>query len=215
MGRPAYLRLAVLCAALAVGAAVQAQSVALSGMMGGKALLLVDGKPPKSVAPGETHLGVKVISVAADEALVEINGKRATLRLGESPVSVKGKGSGNKIVLVADSQGHFIGPGRINGQSMQFVVDTGATVVSLGMNDAERMGINYKNGEPVRMSTANGNSNGWRIRLSSVRIGDVELSGVEAVVTPSSMPYVLLGNSFLTQFQMTRINDQMVLERRY
>ena len=215
MGRPAHLRLAVLCAALAMGAAVQAQSVALSGMMGGKALLLVDGKPPKSVAPGETHLGVKVISVAADEALVEINGKRATLRLGESPVSVKGKSSGNKIVLVADSQGHFIGPGRINGQSMQFVVDTGATVVSLGMNDADRMGINYKNGEPVRMSTANGNSNGWRIRLSSVRIGDVELSGVEAVVTPSSMPYVLLGNSFLTQFQMTRINDQMVLERRY
>ena len=215
MGRPAPLRLAVLCAALAMGAAAQAQSVALSGMMGGKALLLVDGKPPKSVAPGETHLGVKVISVAADEALVEINGKRATLRLGESPVSVKGKSSGNKIVLVADSQGHFIGPGRINGQSMQFVVDTGATVVSLGMNDADRMGINYKNGEPVRMSTANGNSNGWRIRLSSVRIGDVELSGVEAVVTPSSMPYVLLGNSFLTQFQMTRINDQMVLERRY
>jgi aspartyl protease family protein len=215
MGRPAHLRLAVLCAALAAGAAAQAQSVALSGMMGGKALLLVDGKPPKSVAPGETHLGVKVISVAADEALVEINGKRATLRLGESPVSVKGKSSGNKIVLIADSQGHFIGPGRINGQSMQFVVDTGATVVSLGMNDADRMGINYKNGEPVRMSTANGNSNGWRIRLSSVRIGDVELSGVEAVVTPSSMPYVLLGNSFLTQFQMTRINDQMVLERRY
>jgi len=98
---------------------------------------------------------------------------------------------------------------------MQFVVDTGATSVSLGALEADRIGINYKNGDPVQLSTANGNSQGWRVRLGSVRIGDVELSGVEAVITPAPMPYVLLGNSFLTQFQMTRINDQMVLERRY
>jgi aspartyl protease family protein len=207
------LCLTAFCAAMAVGAA--AQSVALGGMMGGKALLLVDGRPPKSVAPGETHLGVKLVSVAADEAVVEIAGKRATLHLGESPVSVKGKGSSNKIVLLADSRGHFIGAGKINGQAMQFVVDTGATSVSLGALEADRIGINYKNGDPVQLSTANGNSQGWRVRLGSVRIGDVELSGVEAVITPAPMPYVLLGNSFLTQFQMTRINDQMVLERRY
>jgi aspartyl protease family protein len=207
------LCLAVLCAAMAAGAA--AQTVALGGMMGGKALLLVDGRPPKSVAPGETYLGVKLVSAANEEAVVEIAGKRATLRMGESPVSVKGKGAGSKIVLTADSQGHFMGPGKINGQAMQFMVDTGATTVALGVNDAERMGIAYKNGEQIRLSTANGNSVGWRIRLQSVRIGDVELPGVEAVVTPASMPYVLLGNSFLTQFQMSRINDQMVLERRY
>jgi aspartyl protease family protein len=208
-----HLGLTVLCAAVVAGA--QAQTVALSGMMGGKALLLVDGRAPKSVAPGETYLGVKLLSAANDEAVVEIAGKRATLRMGESPVSVKGKGAGNKIVLMADSQGHFMGPGKINGQAMQFMVDTGATAVALGVNDAERMGIPYKNGEQIRMGTANGNVVGWRIRLGSVRIGDVELPGVEAVVTPSSMPYVLLGNSFLAQFQMTRINDQMVLERRY
>ena len=207
------LCLAVLCAAMAAGAA--AQTVALGGMMGGKALLLVDGRPPKSVAPGETYLGVKLVSAANEEAVVEIAGKRATLRMGESPVSVKGKGAGSKIVLTADSQGHFMGPGKINGQAMQFMVDTGATTVALGANDAERMGIACKNGEQIRLSTANGNSVGWRIRLQSVRIGDVELPGVEAVVTPASMPYVLLGNSFLTQFQMSRINDQMVLERRY
>jgi aspartyl protease family protein len=207
------LGLTAFSAAIAVSAA--AQTVALSGMMGGKALLLVDGRPPKSVAPGETYLGVKLISAANDEAVIDIAGKRTTLHVGESPVSVKGKGAGSKIVLTADSQGHFIGPGKINGQAMQFVVDTGATAVSLGVNEAERMGINYKNGEQVRMGTANGNAVGWRVRLNSVRIGDVELPGIEAVITPASMSYVLLGNSFLNQFQMTRNNDQMVLERRY
>ena len=66
----------------------------------------------------------------------------------------------------------------------------------------------------MRLSTANGVAQGWRIRLDSVRIGDVEVFGIDAVVTPQPMPYVLLGNSFLGQFQMTRTNDQMVLEKR-
>jgi aspartyl protease family protein len=77
------------------------------------------------------------------------------------------------------------------------------------------MNIDYKAGQPVNMSTANGNTQGWRIKLSSVRVGDVEIREVDAVIVPMAMPYVLLGNSFLTQFQMTRTNDQMVLERRY
>ncbi len=65
------------------------------------------------------------------------------------------------------------------------------------------------------MGTANGVVNVWRVRLDSVRVGDVEVHGVEASILPTSMPYVLLGNSFLSRFQMTRSNDQMVLERRY
>jgi aspartyl protease family protein len=53
------------------------------------------------------------------------------------------------------------------------------------------------------------------MKLDSVRIGDVEVFGVDAIVTPQPMPFVLLGNSFLTEFQMTRTNDQMVLEKRH
>ena len=80
--RPLHrLGLAVLCAALVAGA--HAQTVALGGMMGGKALLMVDGRAPKSVAPGETYLGVKLLSAANDEEVVEIAGKRTTLRVGE------------------------------------------------------------------------------------------------------------------------------------
>jgi len=90
-----------------------------------------------------------------------------------------------------------------------------ATAVALGAAEAERMGIDYRAGRPVRMSTANGVAQGWVVRLNSVRIGDVEVFGVEAVVGTMSMPYVLLGNSFLGRFQMKRDNDQMVLERRY
>ena len=83
------------------------------------------------------------------------------------------------------------------------------------MSDAERIGLPWRAGQTVRIGTANGVVQGWRIKLASVRIGDVEIYEVDAVVTPQAMPFVLLGNSYLSRFQMRRDNDLMVLERRY
>ena len=198
---------AALLAVLLAGSAAHAQSVALAGMLGNKALLVVNGTAPKTVAAGETHEGVKVISAGGDQAVVEQNGKRNILRIGEAPVNVgasKSGGKGNRIVLVAGTGGHFMTAGQINGKAVQFMVDTGATSVAMGAQDAERTGINFRIGQPVMMSTANGSVQGYRIKLDSVRVGDVEVFGVDAVVTPQPMPYMLLGNSFLTRFQMLR-----------
>ena len=205
----------VLLAWLPAGA--QAESVALAGMMGGKALLVVDGTSPKTVAAGETHQGVKVISTLGDEAVIEQSGKRRTLRVGEAPVSMGGSGArrGNRIVLAESGGGHFMTAGQINGRAVQFMVDTGATSVAMSTLDADRAGIAYKHGQPVQMSTANGTTQGFRIRLASVRVGDVEVYDVDAVVTPQPMPFMLLGNSFLTRFQMKRENQLMTLDKRY
>ncbi len=195
-----------------------AQAVTLSGMLGNKALLVVDGGEPKSVAPGNTFKGVRVISTQGDTAVLEVAGRRQTLRVGESPASVGRPivpGEGTRIVLSADSQGHFFTQGLVNSRPVQFMVDTGATTIGMSVSDAERIGLLYKQGQPVQVSTANGVVVGWKIRLSSVRLGDVEVHDTEAIVTPISMPFVLLGNSYLTRFQMTRNNDQLVLEKRY
>jgi len=211
------LQTAVLLAAVLAATSAQAQSVALAGMMGSKALLVVNGTAPKTVAVGESHQGVKVISTSGDQAVVEQDGKRSTLRVGEAPVHMsagKSGGKGNRIVLVAGSGSHFITAGQINGKAVQFMVDTGATSVAMGAQDAERAGVNFKAGQPVMISTANGSVQGYRIKLDSVRVGDVEVFGVDAVVTPQPMPFMLLGNSFLTRFQMLRENDQMTLTKR-
>lgn len=203
--------------ALAAGAAL-AQSVALQGMLGSKALLIVDGAAPKTVGVGESHMGVKVLATLGDQATVEINGRRHTLRVGDAPASV-GQGSasprGSRIVLTAGSGGHFLTQGAINGRAVQFMVDTGATSVAMSVAEAERLGIDYRKGQLGRGSTANGLVTMYLVKLGSVRIGDVEVYDVEAAVLPSGMPHILLGNSFLTRFQMTRHNDQLVLERRY
>ena len=214
----ALFTLTLLC--LAGGA--MAQSVGLSGMLGAKALLIVDGSAPKSVAVGETFKGVKVVSTQGDVAVLEIAGKKHSLRVGDAPASVgasgaggMGEGGNNRVVLTASSGGHFMTSGLINGKTIQMMVDTGATGVGISSSDADRMGIDYKSGRPMHISTANGVIQGWRIKLASVQVGDVIVREVDAGVSAGSMPYVLLGNSFLSRFQMTRTNDQMVLEKRF
>jgi len=208
------------CAAAAalLGAAVAAaQTVTLQGMLGNRALLIVDGKPPKGVAPGDTHGSVKVISTSGDEAVVEVAGRRQLLRVGEAPASVgaaPAAGRGRRIVLPAGSGGHFMAQGTINGKAASFVVDTGATLVSMGAPDARRFGLDYQAGQPGYAQTANGVIAAWRVKLASVRIGDVEVFDVDALVSQQPIPAILLGNSFLNRFQMKRDSEQMVLERR-
>jgi aspartyl protease family protein len=198
------------------GFAASAQSVVLSGSMGDKALLTINGAP-RTVAVGATQQGVKLISVSAHEATVEIDGKRVLLPLGGAPVNLGGaasEGSGTRIVMTAGSGGHFLSGGTINGKQVQFMVDTGATVIALGAADAERIGLDYKKGQRARVRTANGEVVVFQVMLDTVRIGDVQVHNVEAVVVPQAMSYVLLGNSFLTRFQMKRENDLLTLDRR-
>ncbi len=195
-----------------------AQSVSLHGLLGRQALLIVDGKAPRAVAPGQTHLGVTVLSTDEDRAVVALaGGQRLTLRVGESPVSVGGApapGGSDRVALSADARGHFITPGSINHRPTQFMVDTGASVVAIGQAEADRLGLNYRTGQPVTLRTANGTAPGWALRLATVRIGDVTAYEVDAVVTPSAMPAVLLGNSFLNRFSMRRDGDTMLLVKR-
>ena len=180
-------------------------------------MLVIDGKA-KNVGLGSTVDGVKLISVTGNDATVEVQGKRVALRLGGAQVNLGGKaseGGGNQIVLTMESGGHFLADGAINGKVVRFVVDTGATTVSLGQSDADRLGIDYKNGQRGYVSTANGAVPAYRVSLTSVRVGDVQVYNVDATVLPAAMPVVLLGNSFLGRFQMKRENDRMTLDKRF
>ena len=206
-------------AALALGLAspAVAQTVALTGSMGDRALLVIDGKQVVVPAGGSSQ-GVRVVSVQGSQAVVEVGGKRQTLVIGAAQVNLGGgaaPGSGTTIVLTAGTGGHFQTQGSINGHPVSFLVDTGATAVSMSTADAKRVGIDYEKGMPVGIQTANGTMRGWRVTLDRVRVGDVEIYGVDGTVAERDMPYVLLGNSFLNRFQMKRENDRMTLERRY
>ena len=204
------------CAALLWAGTSLAQTVSLSGSLGGKALLMIDGAP-RTLAVGQTVQGVKLLGVTGSDAVVDVGGRRVTLQLGQAQVNLGGAasaGSGSQIVLTAGSGGHFVTQGSINGKVVSFLVDTGATHVALSQTVAEQIGLNYKAGQRSLGQTANGQIVAYRVTLDTVRIGDVQVYNVEAAVLPAGMEQVLLGNSFLTRFQMKRENDRMTLDKR-
>jgi aspartyl protease family protein len=194
-----------------------AQEVSLHALFEGKALLAVDGGKPRTVRAGETYAGVKLISANSEEAVVSVNGKRQRLKLGEGIYSTASVHSGHvTVTLNSDGSGHFITSGSINGAAMKFLVDTGATMVSMGLEDARRAGVNYLAGTRGHSQTANGITPVYKVKLSNVRLGDITLNDVDGLVHENNaLPVVLLGMSFLGQLEMRREGKSLTLTKRY
>lgn len=212
MKRGATLLAALVAALLPLWAAAHAP--ALAGRMGDRALIVIDGRA-RALSVGQTAQGVTLLRWDGDDALIEQGGVRSRLRAGAAPVVVGGAvppSRGREIVIAAGPGGHFVTDGLIDGHAVRFMVDTGATLVSLGRAEAERIGIDWRQGRAVVTQTANGPAAATLVTLATLRIGDVELANVPAMVVPASLPNVLLGNSFLSRLQMRRENDLMRLE---
>lgn len=192
-----------------------AADVGLAGVISGKALLTVDGSAPEVVAVGQSIGGVRLVSVQGDQAVVEVDGKKRNLRIGQFAASGSSGGDGGKVILTADGAGHFVSTGTINGVSVRFLVDTGATMVSLGASDAKRIGIDASKGERGISQTANGQVQVFKVKLDSVKLGEVTLLNVDALVHSNDMPIALLGMSFLNRMEMQREGSTMTLKKRF
>jgi aspartyl protease family protein len=215
MRRTHFIASLALLAGFFAAPAAWALSLNLVGTFGNKALVSIDGGHPKKMVPGEkSPEGITLISVDAGSATFDVQGERRTLKMGQH-YAASGNGTAASVVLAADSLGHFITQGSINGASAKFMVDTGASMVAISAGDARRMNINYQAGQQMWVSTANGNVPAYKVTLNSVRIGSVTLNQVDAMITQSPMPYVLLGMSFLNRMDMKRSGEQMTLTRRY
>jgi aspartyl protease family protein len=213
----ATLRIAALALCVLGHGFAFAQSVAFAGSMGSKALLVVEGQPVTR-AVGQSAQGLTLLQMSEGQAQVQMAGRSFSLRLGAAPARLAGAAgtapSSREIVLPAGSGGHFMSAGSINGRAVQFMVDTGATRVALSQGEADRIGLDYRNAQRGFTQTANGSVPVHLVKLSAMRVGDVTVANVPAVVVPASMPYILLGNSFLQRFQMRRDNDVLRLELR-
>jgi len=192
-----------------------AADVTLVGLIGAKAIVVIDGGAPRTLAPGQkTAEGVMLLGTEKDTASFDIDGKKRTLRMGRAySAASPGKQS---VTLKADARGHFVTTGYINGGAVRFLVDTGATFVVLPVAEAKRLGINYLQGERGRMQTANGVITAYRVKLDTVKIGDVTVNNVDAAVSGNgAMGVSLLGMSFLNRMQMARDGQSMTLTKRY
>jgi aspartyl protease family protein len=192
-----------------------AQEVGLAGTLGSKAMLMINGGEPQAIPVGQTVDGVRLISIQGDQAVIEIGGKKRVLRVGQHAVGTAGGDGSGKIIMLADGQGHFFTTGTINGTSVRFLVDTGATMISLGAADARRVGVDFNRGQKALTNTANGQAVVSKVQLDTVRIGDVTLHNVDALIHQTDMPVALLGMSFLNRMEMQRDGQTMTLKKRY
>ncbi len=191
-----------------------ATNVGLAGILGSKAILVIDGGSPRTLAVGQEYGGVKLLSVGEGSVQVEIGGKRRSMRVGQNAVGEASSGD-SPLVLLADGQGHFQAQGTINGAPMRFLVDTGATMISIGASDARRMGLDLNKAKKGYSQTANGTTQVYRIKLDTVKVGDIVMHNVDGLVHQQDMPFALLGMSFLNRTDMQREGDRLTLKKRF
>lgn len=195
---------------------VNAADINVNGFFNGGAILVVEGKH-RLMRVGETSPeGVALVAANKTTATIEFNGEQQVLRKGkafqnqfEAPETATAR-------ILEGRGGHYLTPGRINGRTVKFMVDTGATVIAINKNMASSLGLRTEGAEKVKVNTANGMNTASVVMLNSVRIGDIEINNVQAVVTHTDFPKkILLGNSFLSRVDMHRENGVMVLEAHF
>ena len=204
----------------ALAAPLFAADINLIGIFGAKATLMVDGGKPRTLGIGETSLEkIRLLSIGVDSAVVEIDGKRETLHLGNQRIAAtRGDGGTQRVVLAGDAKGHYITTATVNGVSMQFLVDTGATSVTISADDAKRANVRYTAADRGAMQTANGVVGAYRVKFDTVKLGDITLNNVDGIVMEGNSlggRFGLLGMSFLSRTEMKRDGDTMTLTKRY
>lgn len=205
--------------ALCTVSTVRATDIHLIGIFGNKATLMINGGRPRTVAEGDTTPeNIRLISIGADSAVIEIGGKRETIRMGNQRIAgARGDAGASKVTLTGDARGHYFTTAQINGVSMQFIVDTGASAVTIGTDDAKRARINYTTAPKGLMQTANGVVAAYRVKIDTVTLGGITLNQIDGVVVEGNAlgRYGLLGMSFLSRMDMRREGDSMTLTKRF
>lgn len=205
-----------LCA-FAVAPAMAVESIILQALFKDKAIFVIDGSRRVLAQGAESPEGVRLISTdtVAEQAEIDIGGKRETVKLGMVMAGFQPVGPAS-VTLFADARGHFFADGTINGSPVRFLVDTGATTVALSGEQATRLGIDYrKNGRAGYASTAGGVVRSYVLTLQKVEIGPIVLYNVEAGVVEGPHPReALLGMSVLGRLSMKREGEQLELSQR-
>ena len=197
--------------------AAAATSVTVVGLFPGKAVVVINGQPPRTISVGQkTAEGVILLATASDRATLNIDGKRVSLDVGQLFAAPRAAGGMQTVNLPADSSGHFFSVGQVNGKSVRFLVDTGATSISLSSDFAQNAGIDFRKGQQMVMQTANGNTTAYRVTLDSVSLGDITLYQVDGVVMDGiGANMALLGMSFLNRMEMRREGSVLTLTKRF
>ena len=211
------LLLLVLCVSLQQDPVFAGMDVRVVGLFADRAVLLIEGQQ-RLLRVGQTSPeGVKLVSASSESAVLLIDGEEVTARL-DGRVSARKRTAAVKEVQVwRNTSGMFTTVGSINGLHVPFLVDTGATQVAMNASQARRLGIDFHViGKPAEVTTASGVVRAWAVTLDSVKVGDLEVRNVPAVVLEGAQPKVtLLGMSYLGRMEILHEGQLLTLRKKY
>lgn len=195
------------------------RQASLQGVLGSKALLLVDGdRLLLSVGQAEKS-GVRVLRIDADSVEITIDGQHRRLHLGDThTVTAPYKERESvEVTIFRDKRGMYNTVGSINGLPVNFLVDTGATTIAMNKQHAKRLAIDFRvTGDPTFVGTASGVTRAYRVSLEKVSVGGIILRNVAAVVMEGNFPVqVLLGMTFLGQLEIQHEGAALHLKKHF
>jgi len=201
---------------LGMHTALAIPDVRVHGLFGKSAVLVINGKQ-RLLKQGQTSPeGVTLISSGKSEAVLEVDGQRVTLGLSQHISSNFQAAKMAEVRIPRGHNGHYFESGFINGRSVDFMVDTGASAVAININQAKALGIDYRNGQRIQMNTAGGVTDARDVVLNKLTIGNITLYNVRCIVNMGSFPTMaLLGNSFLSKVQMTENEGVLLLKKKF
>ncbi|MCY1269840.1 hypothetical protein D3C76_500140 [compost metagenome] len=197
--------------------ALAAPQVRVVGLFSGAAVLNIDGQR-RLLKVGQTSPeGVQVVSADSRKAVLRIDGVERTFELSREYSDGYSVPQQQALSIARGVGGHYWVAGSINGQSVQFLVDTGATAVAMNEAQAQRLGLDFRvNGQPMLVNTASGSARAWRMKLDRVKVGSLEVLGVEAIMIEGGSPAdVLLGMSYLNRVGWREDQGMLILEAKH
>jgi aspartyl protease family protein len=202
---------------LPVHIASAAPDVRVVGLFSDRAVVVIDGRRTVLRVGQTGPQDVKLIAADSEAALLEIGGESIEARLDGRVSARKQSAPVSEVQVWRNPQGMYTTVGSINGLPVSFMVDTGATLVTLNSGQARRLGIDYRvTGSQSVVTTASGVEPAWSVMLNRVRVGDLELHNVAAVVLEGAQPRTaLLGMSYLGRLEISNSGRMMTLRKKY
>lgn len=210
-----FHRLALAFLLLGAAGPAAAAEVRVLALFEGKAVLEIDGRQ-QTLAQGETGPGgVRVLRASPSEVTVEIDGRVQRLELGRHIGTRYAAPATREAQILRAGNGAYVARGAINGYPVEFLVDTGASTVSLSGREAERLGLAFRTqGSRIGVATAQGVTSGYQLMLARVQVGELTLNNVEAIVIDGEFPVrPLLGMTFLGRIEMRHEQGLLVLRQ--
>lgn len=196
--------------------ALEVQDVRVVGLFKGAAVLDIGGQQRLLKVGKTSPEGVELHSADTAGATVVIDGEtyRLNLTRGHSGVYQQRKLVSTQISI--NSRGQYLTPGSINGQSVQFLVDTGATSVAMSSQMARILGIDFAAAQKGQTGTAGGIVNSYHLTLDRVKVGEIEVRNVRASIIEGLYPVnVLLGMTYLSQVEIKEDAGLLTLTKKY